>query len=68
MSISATPVHLKNFMLEILEMDPKKPDKSTQFGRTQFCLGDCLKKGPTGKMGLFMLGAKNNRAGIFEIT
>lgn len=68
MSTSTTPVHQKNFLLEILEMDPKKPGVSKQFGRTQFCLGDCLKKGATGKIGLFMLGEKNDRKGTFEIT
>lgn len=67
-SLSDTPVNMKNFLLELLEMDPKNDKKSTRFGRTQFCLGDCLKKGATGKIGLFMLGEKNDRKGTFEIT
>jgi hypothetical protein len=28
MSMSSTPVHLKTFTLEILEIDPKNPNKS----------------------------------------
>lgn len=57
--MSTTPVHLKTFTLEILEIDPKNPNKSKQYGRTQFMLGDCLKKGNTGRIGLFILDEKN---------
>lgn len=50
MSLSSTPVPMKNFILEILEIDPKNPTKTKQFGRTQFVLRDALLKGNTGKI------------------
>jgi hypothetical protein len=68
LSMSITPVRYKTFLLEILEIDPKKPDKSKNYGRTQFVLGDCLNKGQTGKIYLFMLNEKNQQIGSFEIT
>lgn len=68
LSMSVTPVHYKTFLLEILEIDPKKPDKSKNFGRTQFVLGDCLKLGQTGKIYLFIINDKNQKIGNFEIT
>lgn len=33
-SLSSTPAHMKQFMIEIVDFDMKKPDKSRQFGRT----------------------------------
>jgi hypothetical protein len=68
MSLSSTPVPNKNFILEVLEIDPKKPDKPKQFGRTQFLLRDALRRGATGKISLFILDEKNNYKGKFEIS
>ena len=33
-SLSSTPAHMKQFMIEIVDYDFKKPEKSRQFGRT----------------------------------
>lgn len=55
-------------MIEIVDFDPSKPDKSRQYGRTQFFMGDCLKKGAAGRTGLFMLGEKNDNRGTFFVS
>ena len=34
MSMSTTPVPMKNFILEVLEVDPKNQTKTKQYGRT----------------------------------
>ena len=59
---------MKSFILEVIEIDPKKPHKPRFIGKTQFLMKDALKKGNTGRMSLFLLDEKNRYQGKIEIT
>ena len=64
-----TPVPLKSLVLEINEVDKKKPKNKPKFiGKTQFMMRDALRKGHTAKYSLFILDEKNNFKGSIEIS
>ena len=65
---SRVPVPMKNFVLEVVEQDPKNPKKQKVLGKTRFLMRDALKKGNTGKMSLFILDEKNRYHGKIEIS
>ena len=59
---------MKSFVLEVVEIDPRKPEKEKFIGKTQFLMKDALKKGNTGRMSLFLLDEKNRYQGKLDIS
>ena len=58
---------MKNFVLEIIEFDPKNSKKQKLLGRTRFLMRDALNKGSTGRLSLLLLDEKNRYLGKIEI-
>ena len=64
---SRVPVPMKNFVLEVVEKDPKNPKKQKVLGSTLFLMRDALNKGYSGRLSLFLLDEKNRYLGKIEI-
>lgn len=65
---SRVPVPMKNFVLEVVEQDPKNPKKQKVLGKTLFSMRDALNKGYAGRLSLFLLDEKNRYLGKIEIS
>jgi len=65
---SRAPVPMRNFVLEVIENDPKNPKKSKVLGKTAFLMRDALNKGNMGRLSLFLLDEKNRYLGKIHIS
>lgn len=59
---------MKNFVLEVIESDPKNAKKQKVLGKTAFLMRDALNKGKVGHLSLFLLDEKNRFLGKIHIS